>query len=418
MQALDLSLEQWLAFISGQHWQSIDLGLDRMRTMVARLRLERPAPAVITVAGTNGKGSTCVACEAFLRAQGLSVGTTLSPHIQRFNERIRINAEEVEDTQICAAFASVEEQRGDLPLTYFEFAALAALWIFKQAQVDVAILEIGLGGRLDAFNVIDADVAVITSIGLDHQAFLGDSLAAIGAEKAGILRPGQHVVLGPDMPDSVLKQAQALHLDPICVGSQWTFAITNDGHSWSMSKDGQQLLSGIALGQFAPQNILLAFLAAQGVVSIPVQTVNDVAAWVSMPGRMQKVVLSERTWLLDVAHNPAGAGFLVEQLQRRQIVPKCIVCGMLQDKDHAGVFAVLDQAFDVPWYLVDTAGERGMSGTALRAAWCDPKQAIVVRWRDLLAEVSSATQPGDVILVLGSFNVIEQFNQQVCTLPN
>ena len=197
-------LNNWLAHISSQHEQVIDMGLCRMQDMVQRLDLACPAPKVITVAGTNGKGTTATAIEALLLAHGLSVGTTLSPHINRFNERIRISGVQASDAKICAAFAAVDAVRRDLPLTYFEFSALAALWCFKDAAVDVAILEIGLGGRLDAFNVVDADIAVITSIGLDHQEYLGDTRELIGAEKAGILRAGQQqVILGADMPQSV-----------------------------------------------------------------------------------------------------------------------------------------------------------------------------------------------------------------------
>ena len=196
-------LSTWLTYIDGQHAQSIDMGLARFTRVLNDLDLQQPAPRVITVAGTNGKGSTVRVMETLLLQGGVTVGATLSPHIWRFNERIRINGEDASDESICAAFAAIDRARGDTPLTYFEFGALAALYCMAQARVQVAILEIGLGGRLDAFNAVDADVAVITSIGLDHQAFLGDTREAIGFEKAGILRPGQRVVLGQNMPSTV-----------------------------------------------------------------------------------------------------------------------------------------------------------------------------------------------------------------------
>ena len=192
-------LDRWLSFIQEQHVKDIDMGLDRMNLMIARLALTSPHYKVITVAGTNGKGSTCVATEQLLLSHGLRVGTTLSPHVFRFNERIRIQGEELSDRDICDSFKIIEDARDGLPLTYFEFSSLAALVVFGQADLDIAILEIGLGGRLDAFNVIDADVAVITSIGYDHQEFLGDSLEEIGAEKAGIFRSEQTVVLGEEL---------------------------------------------------------------------------------------------------------------------------------------------------------------------------------------------------------------------------
>ncbi|MGK0223740.1 MAG: dihydrofolate synthase/folylpolyglutamate synthase, partial [Limisphaerales bacterium] len=198
------TLEDWLTHIDGRNWQTVDMGLDRIIEMLERLNIQKPAPYVITVAGTNGKGSTCYACEALLLAHGLTVGTAISPHIDRFNERIRVNGEEVADDVIVSAFEAVEVHRKTLPLTYFEYCVLASFWLFRQCNVDVAVLEIGLGGRLDGFNVVGADSAVITSIDLDHQAILGDDRETIGAEKAGIFRPGQRIILAENMPNSVI----------------------------------------------------------------------------------------------------------------------------------------------------------------------------------------------------------------------
>ena len=214
-------LSSWLDYISQQHPEVIDMGLERFAQVQNALDLKQPAPKVITVAGTNGKGSTARVIEALLLDAGYSVGTTLSPHVWRFNERIRIDGVEAGDATICAAFAVIDHARGDLPLTYFEFSALAALFCMARSEVDVAILEIGLGGRLDAFNAVDADVAVITSIGLDHQAFLGDTREAIGGEKAGILRAGQRVVFGQNMPESVYARCRALGLTPRCWGEDF-----------------------------------------------------------------------------------------------------------------------------------------------------------------------------------------------------
>ena len=407
------SLESWLEFISTQHWQSIDMGLARMDDMIRRMSLTRPAPTIMTIAGTNGKGSTCIACEALLSARGCRVGTTLSPHLRRFNERVRIDGSEVSDALLCKAFAAVESQREDLPLTYFEFSALAALWCFKQARVDVAILEIGLGGRLDAFNAIDADVAVITSIGLDHQQFLGSNRDAIGAEKAGILRAGQHVALGPDMPDSVLELCASLALEPVQIGQQAGYRVVasspGTAGTWSILHDQDVLAAELPFGQCAPQNLLLAYLAVRGVQDVPLADIATVVSALYLPGRLQIEHHRNRMWLLDVAHNPAGAQFLCQQLLMRGLMPQAIVCGMLSDKDHGGVFDAVAEHFCAPWWTLTTQGERGLSAQALAAKLPLAMHAFdeIV---DLIDEVSSATQPGDVILLLGSFNVVEQFD--------
>lgn len=402
------SLDTWLDHISSQHWQSVDMGLERMQVMVERLALQRPANRVITVAGTNGKGSTCVACEAFLLHQGLRVGVTLSPHISRFNERMRIDGQELDDRTICNSFAAVEDARQDLPLTYFEFSALAALHCFKHAQVDVAVLEIGLGGRLDAFNAIDADVAVITSIGLDHEAFLGDTRDLIGYEKAGILRPGQQVVLGRGMPDTVLERCRALELNPEIVGTDVDCSVESDG-TWHLMRGGEVIVQGIPANQCAPDNLLLGYLAVAQMWHLPPSVVRSTAPRVALRGRFEKVSRRGRSWLLDVAHNPASAAFLCAQLQARGLHPRMIVCAMLRDKDHRGVYDALAASFDAPWRILDSSGARGMSATELAAQLPASRSTVATSWSEVLAEVSSATLPGDVILVFGSFNVIEQF---------
>ena len=384
------------------------MGLERMQSMVRSLGLSRPAGTVITVAGTNGKGSTCVAAEALLLSAGKRVGTTLSPHVRRFNERIRIAGTEVEDDLICEAFAAIEAARGETPLTYFEFAALASLWIFRQAQVDVAILEIGLGGRLDAYNVIDADIAVISSIGLDHQSFLGDTREAIGAEKAGILRRGQQVVLGPDMPVTVRGVCDELGLTPTVLGETHLLEIDAGDRCWTLHGPQTTEVKSVPIGALAPQNLALAYLAAGRVAAVPDHVVGKVSQQAAIPGRMQQVIRDNRTWLLDVAHNPAGADFLTQALADRSLHPSLVVCGMLVDKDHGGVVARIRAELDAPWLLVDTDAERGMSGHEL-AERAGLEAAEPVSWSDLLDTVNSATQPGDVILLFGSFNVIEQF---------
>ncbi len=409
------SLDEWLEYISRQHWQNIDMGLDRMRKMVARLDLQTPAPKVITVAGTNGKGSTCVACETLLRQQGVKTGVTLSPHVTRFNERIRIDGCEADDALIVQAMQAVAEARGDTPLTYFEFSALAALWCFKHCAVEVAVLEIGLGGRLDAFNVIDADVAVITSIGLDHEAFLGDNRETIGREKAGILRAGQQVVLGADMPASVLSSCTDLNLTPQHVEALFEVA-ESDAGQWNLVSHqlGEQTRTDpltLPYGGCPPHNLLLAYLAVTTLHPVPLAQLSQAAASIRLPGRMQQVMFTERQWWLDVAHNPAAATFLLRQLRARSLTPAAIVCGMLRDKRHAEVFSIMRAELDVPWFCIGTTGERGMDAAQLAAAFACKDVQVCADWPQLLRQVNSATPPGSVILAFGSFNLIEQFHQ-------
>lgn len=404
-----MNLDGWLDYIANQHQQSIDMGLGRTEVMVQRLGLEQPAPKVVTVAGTNGKGSTITALESLLLQAGLRVFSTLSPHVRRFNERLRLNGTELTDEAICASFAAIEQARQRDPvvaLTYFEFSALAALWCAARNNVDVALLEIGLGGRLDAFNVIDADVAVITSIGLDHEKFLGTTRSAIGAEKAGILRSGQRVVLGEDMPDSVLARCRELNLQPLCAGVDFTIGEDLEGPAWRLSW-GDEVMPDLPLGNLAPSNIALAHQAALGLTKISGAQLAYTSAHGFIPGRMQQIVYRERLLVHDVSHNPAAAKFLCRQLAQRNLRPQQVLCAMLADKDHAGVYAEVAGAVPAPWILVDSQGERGYAAAELAESMrirCDQAPDMTTALDRALA----STEPGDVILIFGSFNAIEQ----------
>ncbi|TWR41229.1 bifunctional folylpolyglutamate synthase/dihydrofolate synthase, partial [Xanthomonas vasicola] len=218
------SLSDWLAYIEQQHPSAIAMGLERVREIAARLQITAPATHVIVVGGTNGKGSTVAFIEAIGRAAGWKVGAYTSPHLLRYNERVRIDGEEASDAQLVDAFAAVEAARGDTALTYFEFGTLAALWLFQQSALELAVLEIGLGGRLDAVNIVDSDVAVITTVDIDHTDWLGEDREAIGTEKAGIIRAWKPVVLGEiDPPSSVLRRAYQLGANAIRAGSDYFF---------------------------------------------------------------------------------------------------------------------------------------------------------------------------------------------------
>jgi dihydrofolate synthase/folylpolyglutamate synthase len=399
-------LNKWLEHISGQHDQVIDMGLSRMQDMLQRLNLGKPAPQVITVAGTNGKGTTATAMEALLLAHGIKVGTTLSPHINRFNERIRIAGNDATDATICAAFAAVEAARNDLPLTYFEFSTLAALWCFKDAGVDVAILEIGLGGRLDAINVDDANVAVITSIGLDHQEYLGDTRELIGAEKAGILRAGQQVILGADMPQSVFTACAQLSLQPLQVGVDLQIDTNLTQATWQLALPGEEFLA-LPLGNLSRHNLALAFAAVSSLITVQEDRFRKVIEQTKMPGRIHIMDIQGRTCVHDVGHNAAGINFLWHELQARDLLPAHIVCCMLQGKDHGEVYRTLAGHSTAPWTLVSSHGERALSSQQL-AQSMNLAAPLFETMQQGLDHALSATPPGSVILLFGSFNCVEQ----------
>lgn len=400
-------LDAWLSYIDQQHSASIDMGLERFTRVLKDLNLQQPAPVVITVAGTNGKGSTVRVMESLLLQAGKRVGATLSPHIWHFNERIRINGADASDQDICAAFAAIDDCRGEMPLTYFEFGALAALYCMAAAKVEVAILEIGLGGRLDAFNAVDADVAVITSIGLDHQAFLGDTREAIGFEKAGILRPNQRVVLGQDMPVTVDRQCQALGVKPLRWGESFTSSDFGDGQHWLYQRAGAVPVT-VELSQIAPHNIALACEAVAPWVAIDSQSVHGCSGQ-QMPGRMDIRQRDQRVWVHDVCHNPHGAEFFMAELARRHITPAFFICAMLAGKDHKGFFDAVNAAIEtpVPWLCVSSTGDRAITGSELAQHMGLPERVA----QDMTQAQQMAvehTDAGQTIVVFGSFSAVEQ----------
>jgi len=407
------SLADWLSHAESVHSVGIDMGLERIAAVAGRLGFEAPghrcAPQSVIVAGTNGKGSTCVALEALLRGAGLRVGTTLSPHVQRFNERVRIDGADADDALLCRAFSAVEAVRGDVPLTYFEFSALVALWTFRERAVDVAVLEVGLGGRLDAFNLVAADVAVITSIGLDHQAFLGDDLEGIGREKAGVLRPGQRVVLGSDVTESVVAAAAGLGCRVSRLGED--FHVVARRHDWDFV--GGQRHAAIPRCGLAPDNCALALEAAAH-LSEPGAAAPAVLGELLLPGRLERWQVGGPAGLiplvLDVAHNPAAARFLGRQLAERDPERRFVaLVAMLEDKNAAGVAASLASRVRY-WVCVPTSGPRGLSGTALAGRLGVGAAAVAVADpAEGLRRALSLAESGDGILALGSFNLVESF---------
>jgi dihydrofolate synthase/folylpolyglutamate synthase len=329
----------------------------------------------------------------------------VSPHVHVFNERVRIGGVELDDASLCASFLAVEAGREGTGLTYFEFATLVALHAFRAANVEVAVLEVGLGGRLDAFNIVDCDIAVITSIGLDHQEFLGDDIEQIGREKAGVLRPGQRVVLGA-VSESVRSAARELAGSIRAAGVD--FHVTESARAWSYRGPGLDL-DNLPRGVLAPANCALA-LAATSYLSIPAPEQAAAAlgrAW--LPGRMNLLQFDGTDVLLDVAHNPAGAEFLAEQLARRYPGRGFVaICGMLRDKDATGVVKGLEPVIS-RWVTTSTFGSRSLSGEDLARRVSPPVSAQpTANLPTALRLAASLTRDNNGIVIFGSFSVVEQ----------
>ena len=411
-----ISLAEWLTYAEAQHPENIEMGLERTRLVAERLGvLERPWDFTYIVAGTNGKGSTTVALESLLLEQGYRPGATLSPHVHVFNERVRLNGVEASDPELCEAFAAVDSARGDVPLTYFEFSALVALVAFQRARIEVAILEIGLGGRLDAFNVIDADVAVVTSIGLDHQAFLGDDLEQIGREKAGVFRQGQTVVLGA-VTDSVRQAARALNCLSLEAGRDFLVAQRQNGWDY---RGPPGSFTELPSGALAPTNWGLAITAAGEHADLDRSRVVAAIARGALPGRLEQHMLGSLPLLLDVAHNPAGAAFLAAELDRTRPGARFIgVLGMLADKPPEGVVAALGERV-TRWLAVPTSGARAQDAPSLCSRLA-PELAVIPC--DTVAagldRALSSRGSEDGILVIGSFSVVEQARNWLSNQPS
>ena len=413
-----MDLSQWLEYIQRQHPESIELGLDRVREVATRLGLGRPAAQVITVAGTNGKGSTVAFIEAIARAGGWKVGAYTSPHLLRYNERVRIEAEEVADDALVAAFAVVEAARVDTPLTYFEFGTLAALWLFQRASLDLVVLEVGLGGRLDAVNLVDADVAVVTTVDIDHTGWLGSDRESIGREKAGIARAWKPLVLGEvDPPSSVLRHAYAIGANAIRLGSDFFHEPVDAAH-WRWREVGAELRLPAPRLAAPPQraNASTAIAALRALPrALPEAAFAQGVATATLPGRLQCLQRDGVEIVLDVAHNPQAARELAAWLRRRSPAPTVAVFAALADKDAAGMVQALAGQVG-HWYLagLEQAG-RGQEVDSL-AARLDGTVAGVAtgvssgdaRVADALARAIAAASPAGRVLVFGSFHTVAE----------
>lgn len=411
--AMARTLEQWLDYQQKVHPRSIDMGLGRVGDVARRLGIGRPAARVITVGGTNGKGSTVAFIEAIARAAGLRVGTYTSPHLLRYNERIRIDGVEADDQALVHAFERIETARNGISLTYFEFATLAALLLFEAAGLDLAVLEVGLGGRLDATNLVDADCAVITTVDLDHQDYLGDDRESIGAEKAGILRAGKPCVLAEkDPPSSVLRRAYALGAFAIRGHSDYLVDELEDG--WRWREPGFSIdLPDPAMPAPAQRGNAAAAIAALRALDLhlPTGAIREGVATARAPGRLQLIPGSPEV-VLDVAHNPQGARQLASWLAANP-KPTVAVFSALADKDLAGICRPLAPWLQA-WHLgpITDAGARGLPVDELARRLADELPADILHPHRSLAEarqaaVASAGASGRV-LVFGSFHTVAE----------
>ncbi|WP_407062187.1 bifunctional tetrahydrofolate synthase/dihydrofolate synthase [Caldimonas mangrovi] len=420
------SLSEWLAHCERLHPATIDLTLARVQAVAERLGLRFECP-VFTVAGTNGKGSTCAMLEAILLQAGYRVGVYTSPHLVHFEERCRVNGEVVQADALLPHFEAVEQARGGESLTYFEFTTLAILRLLSVSELDAAVLEVGLGGRLDAVNVIDADCAVITSIDLDHMDFLGPDRVSIGREKAGIMRPGRPAVVSDPMPPaSVIEHAQAIGADLRRFGHDFNYAGQQGGtggwQQWSWAGRSKRY-NGLAYPALRGANQLLN---ASGVLAaletlhqrLPVtaQAVRNGLALVELPGRFQ-IVPGQPTLVLDVAHNPHAVATLAQNLDQMGFYPRThAVFGAMADKDAAAILRRMAPLVNA-WYFTDLPTSRASSASALAGLWRESAGTLGVSAGQTTATCHAspmqalhaaleAADPTDRILVFGSFYTV------------
>ena len=400
------TLADWLAYIERQHPQPIALGLDRVLEVFGKLKLQIGCP-VFTVGGTNGKGSTCAMLESILLAAGYRTGLYTSPHLRRYNERVRVGGREADDDALCEAFAAVENARGGVPLTYFEFGTLAALLLFSRGNIEAAILEVGLGGRLDAVNALDADCAVLTSIGIDHVEFLGDTREDIGREKAGIFRPGRPAVVADPAPPATVLRAEA---DLRLIGRDFGYLVQGTQWTWWGPHGKRPGLAHPALrGAIQLRNASAALAALDCLrerLPVAMQDVRRGLAGVAVPGRFQ-VLPGRPQIILDVAHNPEAAAVLAANLGDSGYAPETIaVVGMLKDKDIAGVLRAVAPRI-TRWHFASLPGPRGVPAAALSGIFSELNIKAPVAEHasvaEALAAARKAASENDKIVVFGSF---------------
>lgn len=399
------SMDTWLSYLENIHTSAIDLGLERVAAVAEHAQLTKPAPKVITVAGTNGKGTTCALLEAILQHAGYRTGVYSSPHLIHYSERVRVNGDVLADSEHTQAFEVINQARGQTSLSFFEFGTLAALQLFKQHALDVVILEVGLGGRLDATNVVDHDVSVITSLALDHCDWLGNDINQIGYEKAGIFRKDKPAICGqPAPPASVAAHADAIGAELNQLGYQYHYAMTGDTWRWAA---GAFELTELPIPAIPLQNAATALMAL-GVADLDIADthITEGLASVAVTGRMQVIADAPYT-IFDVAHNPHAAAYLAKKLaeQKARLTGRVhAVVAMLADKDIEGTLACFDGIVDC-WYPASLAVPRGASADKLPVVasmqFSSPSDAYQ-------HALSQAEPERDCVVVFGSFHTVGQ----------
>ena len=413
------TLEQWFDHQFRAHPRAIELGLERSRTVLERLQWQPPSMPVVTVAGTNGKGSVAAYCTAILSVAGYRVGTFTSPHLRDYRERIRVHDRLVTSAELLWAFERIEAARTapphEISLTFFEYNALAAFLIFEAAKLDAWVLEVGMGGRLDAVNIVDPTVAVVVSIGLDHQEFLGTTLDAIAGEKAGIFRSGISAVMGSRaVPSALVDGAVARGATPKRLGLEFDYtrqAATwhYRGSRWDLPGLPPPALAGDT--QFANAATAVAALEElQGRAPVSAAAVAQGLRSVRLVGRFQVIEpgAGKPTWILDVAHNPDAAGVLAQNLRATPAARTFAVCGILADKDAAAIAAQVRDCFDA-WWLASIDGARGTRAGELAQRIAGQISAPIEIVDDVAAACAAASAvaaAGDRIVVFGSFHTV------------
>lgn len=422
------SLDEWLAWQETLNPRAIELGLDRALAVAQRLELLPAVPVTLTVAGTNGKGSSAALLAGIYRAAGYRVGLYTSPHLLRYNERIVIDGQPVEDAALCAAFARIEARRNAVPLTYFEYGTLAALDLFREAGVDVQVLEVGLGGRLDAVNIVDADAALITNIGLDHTDWLGNTREAIAREKAGVMRGGRPAVcVDPEPPAAIGEIAAALGANLLQLGRDYDYAVDDDGRwRWWLQPAAAAAMQGGAaafstlealpppalLGDVQWRNaagVLTLLAAMQPRLPVKPAAIGAGLRNLRLPGRFER----HRGVILDVAHNLEAAVVLADNLRAAGLAGNVhLVLGMFADKPVEAVAAALEPVVCAT-YCGDLPPPRGLSGAALAARIPRLRPQVYADVRSAYAAARAAAGDEDGIVVCGSFLTVAEIAQEL-----
>lgn len=409
------TLDQWFSYIASIHTQEIDLGLERVKKIAQKLDVLNPGCTIILVGGTNGKGSCVKALESIYSTDGYKVGTFTSPYLLRFNEQIRIQGVEAEDSEISAAFEEIERVRGDISLTPFEFHTLAALLILKKYALDLWVLEIGLGGRLDSVNIMDADISLITTIAIDHVEYLGDTREKIAFEKAGIFRSAKPAVCGDfDPPSSLIEYAQHLNTPLYCQGKEFVYTEGKTDWSW---QGVNQYYENLALPSLALQNmasVLMVVELLQPKLPLSRYVIEEGLKKAMLPGR-QQIIPGPVIHILDVSHNPASVASLKKRLDQLPCSGKTLaVFSMLGDKDILSTLDEIKNNID-EWYVASINHKRGASLLLLQKTF--QQAEIQANYFQGLAEAYAAVlqkaKSGDRIVIFGSFHTIAEINDKV-----